>query len=324
VIEILAFGEVNPDIIVTGVPDLTFGQREDIIDMTTMTVGSSAAILSCGAARLGARIGLVGVVGDDAFGTFMQGRLAERHVDTSQVRVVPGGRTGSSVIVVRRDDPNDRHIFTDLGVMGELRATDVVLDDLPHLKHLHIGSWFLQRGALDGLPDLLGSARARGVTTSVDPNDDPERTWDSGLHEALRQVDLLFCNEDEAVGLAGGSVAPLAAAARLLATMPAGGASAVILKCGGSGAYALTSKGTLHVSAPSMGVVDTVGAGDSLAAGYLTAWTQGVSVESALCLGVAAGSLSTRRSGGVDGQATLEEASALAAQLTVEEIVACH
>ena len=119
---VLMFGEVNPDIVVTAVPDLTFGQREDLTGRTTMTVGSSVAITACGLARLGTPTGLVGVIGDDAFGDFMLQRLRERQVLVDRVRTVAGGRTGSSVILVRREDNNDRHILTDRGVMGELRA----------------------------------------------------------------------------------------------------------------------------------------------------------------------------------------------------------
>ena len=72
------FGEVNPDIVVTAVPDLTFGQREDLTGRTTMTVGSSVAITACGLARLGTPTGLVGVIGDDAFGAFMLAAAAGR------------------------------------------------------------------------------------------------------------------------------------------------------------------------------------------------------------------------------------------------------
>jgi sugar/nucleoside kinase (ribokinase family) len=317
VIELLAFGEVNPDIVVTGVPELTFGQREDLVEKTGMTVGSSVAIMSCGAARLGVAVGLVGVVGADAFGDFMLDRLDRRGVDTSLISRLEDGRTGSSVIVVRSDDANDRHILTDPGVMGELRISHARLADLPDLRHFHVGSWFLQTGAVDELPALLQSARARGISTSVDPNDDPARAWDSGLREGLAHIDILFCNEAEAVGIAGGHLDPLAASRHLLASMPDG--ATVLLKQGASGARLLTGDREIHVAAPAMQVLDTVGAGDSLAAGYLASMLRGLPPDIALATSVAAGSLSTRRSGGVDGQATWEEVTELTRQLTASD-----
>ena len=182
---VLVMGEINPDIVVTGVPALSFGQREDVTGPTTMTVGSSVAITACGLARLGTPTGIVGVVGDDAFGDFMLDRLRRHGVDVALVRTVVGGRTGSSVILVRDADTGDRQILTDPGVMGDLRADDLLLGDVPQTRHLHIGSWFLHTGAVHDLPGVLARARSLGMTTSVDPNDDPARQWASHLGAAL-------------------------------------------------------------------------------------------------------------------------------------------
>src|SRR4051812_45500705 len=85
---VLVLGELNPDIVVTGVPALSFGQREDLPGRTTMTGESSVAITACGIARLGTQVGIVGVVGDDAFGKFMVDRLRDRGIDTDLVRTV--------------------------------------------------------------------------------------------------------------------------------------------------------------------------------------------------------------------------------------------
>lgn len=318
--DIVVMGEINPDIVVTGVPALSFNQREDITGPTTMTIGSSVAISASGLARLGTATAIVGVVGDDAFGDFMLTRLRERGVDVSRVRTVPGGRTGSSVILVRDDDPSDRHILTDPGVMGDLRAADLPVASLDGVRHFHVGSWFLHLGAVADLPDLLREARQLGLSTSVDPNDDPARTWDANLGPALAHVDVFFCNESEARGVAttngwSGEGTRHDAARHLLERLAPGGT--VVLKCGAEGAFAHTAEGTMHVPAPAADVIDTVGAGDSLMAGFLHARLSGAGLSDALRTAVAAGTLSTRRSGGVDGQATADEARRLADELTV-------
>jgi sugar/nucleoside kinase (ribokinase family) len=111
-----------------------------------------------------------------------------------------------------------------------------------------------------------------------------------------------------------------AAAERILSHLPPGGV--VILKCGHRGAYALSAQATLHVAAPTVTVQDTVGAGDTLAAAFLHAHLQGRDITAALRLAVAAGSLSTRLPGGVDGQPTDAEASDLAATLTATTVPA--
>lgn len=88
--KVLVLGELNPDIVVTGVPQPSFGQREDLTGPTSMTIGSSVAITACGLARLGTRVTLVGVVGEDEFGDFMLDRLEARGVSTDFVRRVRG------------------------------------------------------------------------------------------------------------------------------------------------------------------------------------------------------------------------------------------
>jgi sugar/nucleoside kinase (ribokinase family) len=258
------------------------------------------------------------VVGDDAFGDYMLSRLQQRGVDVSRVRTVRGGRTGSSVILVRRDDANDRQILTDPGVMGDLLASDLPVARLQGVRHLHIGSWFLHSGAVQDLPDLLAEARSLGLSTSVDPNDDPAQQWDAHLGRALPHIETLFCNEAEARGVAtaagwdGGSRHD--AARHLLGRLAPGGT--VVLKCGAEGAFAHTADQTLHVAAPAADVVDTVGAGDTLAAGFLHARLRQAELAEALRVAVASGTLSTRRSGGVDAQPTPDEACELASHLT--------
>lgn len=316
--EVLVIGEVNPDLVVLGVMQLPFGQREDLVGPTTLTIGSSVAITACALSRLGTQVGIVGVIGEDALGALMLDLLTARGVLVDQVRTVIGGRTGSSVILVRGEDSQDRQILTDPGVMSELRADDVDLSRTPGLRHLHVGSWFLHTGAVADLPQLLEHARQQGLSTSLDPNDDPARAWDSYLPLALPHVETLFCNEAEALGVATvlGAAAPRdadQAARRLLACLPAGGT--VVLKLGANGATAYTAGAVWHVPAPVVDVVDTIGAGDTLAAAFLYGRLAGQDVGDALRLAVAAGSLSTRRSGGVDGQPTAEQARALASEL---------
>src|SRR5437764_14626374 len=109
---ILAELEINPDIVVRGVGGITFGQTEDIVTDTSITIGSSACITACAAARLGADVGLVGVVGDDYFGEFISRRLIERGVNVTSVRIAAGQPTGSSVILVSADDQSNRHTLT--------------------------------------------------------------------------------------------------------------------------------------------------------------------------------------------------------------------
>src|SRR5688500_20396582 len=75
-LDLLVLGDANPDLVLSGgdvVP--AFGQAERIVDEARLTVGGSGAIMACAAARLGLRVAIAGVVGDDLFGSYMLDEL---------------------------------------------------------------------------------------------------------------------------------------------------------------------------------------------------------------------------------------------------------
>lgn len=327
---VLFVGELNPDIILAGVPTpggkLRFGQAEDLVDQTVLTLGSSAAITASAAARAGASVALVAVVGDDDFGRTCLTRAAERDIDVTAVRVAPLRRTGSSVILVRAEDRGDRQILTELGTMRDLSLDDLPDALLSDAAHVHVSSFFMHVGCRDRLHERLARARALGAVISLDTNDDPERRWQNGAAAAIATSDIVFGNDTELAGLAGLSEgdAPAVAARTLLATMPrtavegAVSLPAVVHKQGSLGATVYTTAGAVHISASEVEVVDTVGAGDTLAGTVVASLLGGADWAGALALGVAAATLSTRAAGGTDGQPLLADASSLAARLPVE------
>lgn len=311
-VDILVLGEINPDIVVHAAdPHPAFGQGERIVDGIVMTIGSSSAIVACGAARLGMRVALMGVVGDDMFGRFMLDALAAKGVDVSSCRVEPGFPTGASVIL---SGPTDRAILTAAGTIPLLRGSDVPPALLNSTRHLHVGSYFLLDALRPDLPELFDTARNSGATTSLDVNWDPRGLWTSGLGDVLSRTDVFFPNEAEALRITG--MTDVEQAARALARV---GPRFVVVKMGQAGALLASSEG-LVARAPAEPVVpvDTTGAGDSFDAGFLAAWLSGGSATMSLRFAVACGTLSIQSVGGTDGQPTREDAAALAARLAVE------
>jgi sugar/nucleoside kinase (ribokinase family) len=300
--DLLVLGDCNPDLVLRGDEvEPAFGQVERLVDSADLVVGGSGAIVACGAARLGLRTAFAGVVGDDVFGRFMLDALAEREVDTSGVVVSAREQTGVTVVLAR---PGDRGMLTFPGAIGSLRADGVDADLLGSARHVHVASYFLQTALATGLPDLFGSVRARGGSTSIDPNWDPAERWNGGLKELMRLTNVFLPNAEEATRITG-AADPGAAAAELSAD---GGLTAV--KLGRDGALAATSEGVrIHAPAPEgIEPVDTTGAGDSFDAGLLAGLLNGWSNERALALACACGALSTRAAGGTAAQPTLAEA----------------
>jgi sugar/nucleoside kinase (ribokinase family) len=307
---ILVAGELNPDAIVVG-PDLTpeFGQVETLAADGTLTIGSSGAIFACGCARLGLATSYVGTVGDDAGGRFVLTELERRGVDTTSCRVEEDRATGLTVVISRGED---RAILTAVGAMDALAAADVTDAILATAEHLHVTSPALQPRLRAGLPDLLARAHAAGLTTSLDPGWDPAGEWDAALADALDATDVLFPNAAEACRIAG-TRDPEAALDALAARVPA-----VAVKLGADGAIAADPTGRARAAALALAPVDTTGAGDSFAAGFLRGGRAGLPLEERLRVAVACGSLSTAALGGIAAQPTWPEATAAAAVTTTE------
>lgn len=297
--DLVVLGDCNPDLLVTGAVEPEFGQVERIVDDARLVIGGSAAITACGAARLGLRTALIGVVGDDFLGRFMREAVADFGVDVSGVVVDRDRPTGISVVLVRGED---RAILTALGTIPELSADVLDRAVLREARHVHFSSYFLQHALRQEVPGLLSAARSAGATASVDPNWDPREKWDGGLLETLGDVDVLFANAEEVRRITGND--DVEAAARTLAEH----GPHVVVKLGADGALAV--RGTEVIRAPALRVEvdDTVGAGDSFDAGFLAGFLSGQPLEAALAFACACGSLSTRAAGGTAAQPTLGEA----------------
>jgi len=311
--DVYVIGDVNPDILVIGddvVPE--FGQVEKYVGNIKMTVGGSSSITACGLARLGLRVAHGGVIGDDMLGHAIRDALDERGVDTSTITIDDAIPTGATVHLGKGDQ---RAMLTATGTIDRLRAEDVPREILPHIRHIHAGSTGIQPKLRSGLPALYDEARAAGVTCSFDTNWDPDRRWE-GIDPMLAATDVFLPNERE-VALISGVMDPLEAARTLIARADAAGRDpdagplTVVVKLGADGALAVRGDEALRLPANKVKVVDSTGAGDGFNAGFLYGFLDGRSLAEALALAVACGTLSTRAIGGVDGQATLEEAEAL-------------
>jgi sugar/nucleoside kinase (ribokinase family) len=305
--DLLVAGDLNPDVVLAGVPaELGVGQRERLVSEAVLTVGGSAGIVACGAARLGLSTAFASIVGDDDAGRYVLNELAARQVDVGSVVVQNEVPTGLSVSLVRATR-DDRAILTAPGCIPLFEAAMIDRTLLRSARHLHVTSYFLQPKLAAGLQGLFAEAHAAGLSTSLDCNDDPSNEWDDGLLAILPAVDLLFANRHEALAMTrrSGDLDPSLAQLAATGTLP-------IVKLGDSGAVAWSAGATTSMPAFPVEVRDTVGAGDGFATGFLHAWLGGRDLARSLAFGVACGSLSTRGLGGVEAQATLTEAATAA------------
>jgi sugar/nucleoside kinase (ribokinase family) len=200
--------------------------------------------------------------------------------------------------------PEHRFILTYPGTMFELSYADLNLDYVFSARHLHLSSYFLHKSLRPHVADLFREAKARGLSTSLDTNDDPEGKWGNNLMNVLPFVDIFFPNEREATKIVGTddleeAINKLSQVCRL-----------VVVKLGLRGAIARNASGEWRRNGVRVKSVDSVGAGDSFDAGFIHRFLQGATPQECLEYADIAGAYSTIREGGTDAfrdRAALEQ-----------------
>jgi sugar/nucleoside kinase (ribokinase family) len=296
----LVVGELNVDMIVSGLDTLPKLAQEIIAADLQMVLGSSSAICAAGLARLGAEVEFLGKVGDDYFGSFVTEELRELGVGTRHVVRDPKVRTGITISLAYAQD---RALVTYLGSIAALQITDIPASILENYDHMHVGSYFLQKGLQPGLQDLFDLGHRTGLTTSLDTGWDPEEKWGGAkLLELIALVDVFLPNEEEACAITGADDADLALHELGRRAM------LVVVKQGAEGAMALHAGEIVRSPSFKVDIADTTGAGDSFDAGFLFAHiVQGQQLEDALRFANACGALSTTGYGGTAAQPTLQQ-----------------
>ncbi len=293
-LDLLCLGDVNVDLVLSGVERLPDFGEEVLAQAMGVHVGGCTANVATFAARLGMRCALRARVGRDDFGDFVVAELEKAGVGTELILRDPELRTG---LTVSLSGASDRAFVTYLGTIDSLTRADVEDGLLRRARHLHVGSYFLQRKLRPDICGILGRARELGLTTSLDTGFDPSGQWDGGITEALSRVDVFLPNEVEAAAIAGGGEA--LGGARRLAQV----AGQVALKLGAHGARLLArhaATGRLaETSAPAfrVQVVDTTCCGDAFDAGFLCAMLEGREPSECLRWGNAAGAIIAGGSG---------------------------
>ncbi len=245
--------------------------------------GGSAANAALGAAQLGLRTTFLGKLGGDVTAEHYLSNFTLAGGDGSRFKraTLPNGRCLSLVT-----PDGQRTLRTHLGAAMTLRPDEVSAADFQGARHAHIEGYLLFNPAL--ADKVVASARAAGCTLSIDLASfevvNAAREWI--FDQLSRGVDILFANEDEAAALFQRRD-DYENFAREIARF--GGIAAV--KLGADGAWVAQGE-TLHRIAPvpAPRVVDTTGAGDSWAAGFLYGHLRGAPLPAAGAIGSLLGS----------------------------------
>ncbi|WP_034086908.1 ribokinase [Streptacidiphilus albus] len=271
--------------------------------------GGKGANQAVAASRLGARVRMVGLLGDDAFGTELRARLVSEGVDDRAVGTLPDSSSGVALIVVQHDGENA--ITLSPGANRRLDAP--VLERITGGDLLGPADVLLLQLEIPVATALAAARTARraGVLTVL--NAAPLPTVDDELLELLRSVDVLVVNQSEALGLlpdAGRPEAGPDCAAALLGLGP----TVAVVTLGEAGAAAAEGLEALVEPGFRVDAVDAVGAGDAFCAQLALALGARVGLPEALRRACAAGALATTRAGAQAALPTSAEVDALLAR----------
>jgi ribokinase len=242
---VCTLGDLLLDIVVKLAKPLADG--DDTSAETRVGAGGQAANVAAWAAALGAEARFVGKRGADASGELVEDDLLRRAVDV--LGPPPTGRNGVVVSLVELD--GSRTMVSDRGVAPELEPDEILGEWFDGADWLHLSGYSLMREPIGYAAErAVEVARSAGARISVDLSSvNVIREFGADrLAERFERIrpNLVFGNEAEHEEL------PVASEAK-------------IVKRGALGA---TIDGEDYSAAPGK-VVDTTGAGDALAAGYL-------------------------------------------------------
>lgn len=303
--KILIVGELNVDLVLHNPLSFPAPGRETLVEDLSLTLGSASAICAAAWTKLGDQVTFVGKVGCDAWGDLCLASIRANGIDATAVICDESLKTGITVSIT---SAADRALITYLGSIAALRPDEISDDTLSAHRHLHVSSFFLQRGLRPGLKPLLARAHRHGLTTSLDPGFDPEERWGPDLIDVLREVDVFLPNETELAGIS--RRADRSAALRALDN----GRTIIVTKLGADGCMAIRGGEISSLPAFRVEPVDTTGAGDTFNAGFLHAWLDGQVLLDAMTFGSACGALSTLGLGGTANQPTPDEVRAFLAR----------
>lgn len=283
---IAVVGSLNIDLIaytqrVPGPGETVMGDR------FAMGFGGKGANQAVMAARLGARVSMVGALGDDVYADMTFDNLARQGVDSAHVARAPGS-SGVAPIWVEPDGTNRIIVVGGANDAVDPAAAAEAVRSMRRLDAV-IGQLEIPQAVTTA---AFQAARARGVVTILNPA--PAAPLDADL---LAASDWLIPNEHELAILAGGDTVDPEGDAAFVAYAARVGCRLVVT-LGSRGAAVVRADGSVaRVPAVPVTAVDTTGAGDAFVGAFAYGLAAGFDEERAVRLGIACASDSVTRPG---------------------------
>lgn len=258
------------------------------------------------AAKLGADCTIIGSVGNDGFGRCIVNRLNESGVNTTHIQVKEGYTTGTAFVAYFGDDSREfiyhwRHSAAGMITPEDVDNIDITQFDWVHITGITLAVNDMCKRAVERLIEKLPVT----TTVSFDPNIRPEVLSAEQIRvlcePVITRADYIFPSQSEASMLTG--LEDDESGCNHWAKM----GKRVILKNGKKGCTVFYKDEVLNIPSFEVEEVDPTGAGDTFCAGFVTAVADGMSLTEAARFANAAGALSVKKKGPMEGATTRKE-----------------
>ncbi len=287
---VIVIGDVMTDVIV--IPEGPMVRGSDRRARIESRPGGSGANQAVWLGSMGTKVSFVARVGARDK-PHLEAYFKGFHVDPV---LIADAEKPSGVLVTIIDPDGERSFLTDRGANLDLSHSDMPVWLLDDTRLVVVSGYSLfaehPRGAVQW---MAGEARRRGIPVVVDAASVGfiEEVGARNFLEWTNGFSMLFANAEEAAALSGSAVLD-EQFARLTRTY-----DRVVIKLGAAGAVVGDAAGgRLDLPAPTVDVIDTTGAGDAFAAGFLSAELRGEPLEASLRAGIAAGAKAVTQIGG--------------------------
>jgi sugar/nucleoside kinase (ribokinase family) len=230
--------------------------------------GGSAANTIHGIAKLGVETGFIGKVGKDEMGNLFKSDLENSNL--KPLLLESSTASGKAIAFVSPD--SERTFATYLGAAVELSASDLTPEMFQGYQYFHIEGYLVQNHDL--IETAVKLAKKQGLKVSLDlaAFNVVEANLTFLQHIIKNYVDIVFANEDEAKAFTGSE--PFAAVDQIAEIC-----EIAVVKVGKKGSLIKTNNQLTQVGIIDVNSIDTTGAGDLYAAGFLTGLIKGKTTE---------------------------------------------
>lgn len=252
-VDVVGLGACNIDFI-QRVPRFAAPDDEVAIKKLILSIGGSASNFTVGISRLGVKTGIIARIGRDYFGKLAKKEFKKEEVDTQRL-LMSDEKTGMVFIAV--EPPGERSMYTFIGANQKFNLEKEDINYIKNSKILHITQMY---------KDVVDEASKHANFLSFNPGPILSSFELEKLEKIIKRTNILFLNQKEMNILTETSID------EGIPMLQDIGAEIVIVTCGEEGAYLYKEEEVIHSPARKVKVIDTTGAGDSFAAGFIAAF----------------------------------------------------